>query len=430
MSKTSTVFIPGLSLLLIILVLPATSTAKLQILDASVVTTSQNAGSKNTQTPQTSDRKNSAGNGIENPAALTRFFQVLDGARTGGRVEPIRIMHFGDSHVAADVLTREIRERFQNDFGDGGPGFIVPRNPMATRRRGVSSGFTEGWVVEGIGGRYSPDAIYGPAGINIATSDPGERAWLEANSNHFEVFFARQPGGGKIEISVDGVDALEEPVLLNARVSKLDSVSIDLPDDARHRLEVRTLSPGKVRLLGIVAEHLSGGVSYDVFGINGARANRLLTWNQPALSAALKARDPNLIILAYGTNEAGDGIWTSASYEMLLGEIVRRLRAAAPGASILLFAPPDRADLQLSYRLQSLVNAERRVALANDAAFWSAFDAMGGAGSMANWVRRGLAQPDRVHLTGAGYARIADMFYGDLIRAWRHSLQQRKLGRG
>ena len=30
-------------------------------------------------------------------------------------------MHFGDSHVAADVLTREIRDRFQNEFGDGGP---------------------------------------------------------------------------------------------------------------------------------------------------------------------------------------------------------------------------------------------------------------------------------------------------------------------
>jgi lysophospholipase L1-like esterase len=358
--------------------------------------------------------------GIENRAALESFFEALDAAHAKRRLEPVRIMHFGDSHVAADVLTREIRERFQNEFGDGGAGFIVPRNPMATKRRGVSSGFTEGWVVEGIGGRYSLDAIYGPAGINLATSDPGERAWIETSCNHFEVYFARQPGGGKIEITVDGVDALEEPVILNSRAPKLDSVSIDLPDDAPHRLEVRTLSPGKVRLFGIVAEHLSGGVSYDVFGINGARAKRILTWNQQALAAAIKTRDPNLIILAYGTNEVGDPDWTPVSYESLLGEILQRLHNAAPNASIVVFAPPDRADLALSPRLQTLVNAERRAALANNAAFWSAFDAMGGAGSISNWLRLGLAQPDRVHLTGSGYARLADMFYENLKACMDH----------
>jgi len=352
--------------------------------------------------------------GIENPTALDNFLKVLSEAESRSRLEPVRIMHFGDSHVAADVLTREIRDRFQNEFGDGGAGFIVPRNPMATRRRGVASGFTEGWVVEGIGGRYSADAIYGPAGINLATSAPGERAWLETTGNHFEVYFTRQPGGGKIEVTVDGVNAFEEPILLVSKVPRADSVFIDLPDDAPHRVEVRTLSPGKVRLLGIVAEHLTGGVSYDVFGINGALASRISDWNQVAFTAAIKARDPNLIILAYGTNEVADGSWTPDSYEALLSEIVIRLHAAAPTASILIFGPPDRGDLPLTARLQALTNVERRVALSNNAAFWSAFNAMGGTGSMSSWLRKGLAQPDRVHLTGSGYAKLADMFYEDL----------------
>jgi lysophospholipase L1-like esterase len=360
---------------------------------------------------------------IQNIEALEKFFQTLASAQTKQRIDPVRIMHFGDSHVAADVLTREIRERFQADFGDGGVGFIVPRNPMATKRRGVSSGFTEGWVVEGIGGKYSADALYGPAGINIATSDPGERAWLEASANHFEVYFARQPNGGKVEITIDGVDALEEPLLLNSRVSKLDSIAIDLPDDAPHRLEVRTLSPGRVRLLGIVAEHLSGGVSYDVFGINGAKASRILSWNQPALIAAIKARDPNLIILAYGTNELTDGSWTARSYESLLTEILQLFHNAAPNASIIVFGPPDRGDLPLTAQLKDLISAEHSAALSNNAAFWSAFDAMGGTGSMQKWVRLGFGQPDRVHLTGAGYAKLADMFYEDLLCASSASLR-------
>jgi lysophospholipase L1-like esterase len=354
---------------------------------------------------------------IENIAALEKFFQALATSQTKHRIDPVRIMHFGDSHVAADVLTREIRERFQTDFGDGGAGFIVPRNPMATKRRGVSSGFTEGWVVEGIGGKYSTDAIYGPAGINLATSEPGERAWLEASGNHFEVYFARQPNGGKLEITVDGADALEEPLILDSRVPKLDSIAIDLPDDAPHRLEVRTLSPGRVRLLGIVAEHLSGGISYDVFGINGAKANRILAWNKTALAAAIKARDPNLIILAYGTNELTDGTWTGASFESLLSEILQLFHNLVPNASLIVFGPPDRGDLPLGARLTEIISAERSAALANNAAFWSAFDAMGGPGSMQRWVRLGLAQPDRVHLTSAGYSKLADMFYEDLLRA-------------
>lgn len=399
----------------------------LHVFCVSVVSGHQNK--INTQTQRTQRTQRSARETrIENTEALAKFFQTLAAAQTKHRIDPVRIMHFGDSHVAADVLTREIRERFQAEFGDGGAGFIVPRNPMATKRRGVLSGFTEGWVVEGIGGRYSADGLYGPAGINIATSDPGERAWVEASGNHFEVYFARQPNGGKVEITIDGVDALKEPLLLNSRVPKLDSVAIDVPDDAPHRLEVRTLSPGRVRLLGIVAEHLSGGVSYDVFGINGAKASRILSWNQPALVAAIKARDPNLIILAYGTNELTDGTCTDISYESLLSEILQLFHNAAPNASILVFAPPDRSDLPLTARLKELISAERRAALANNAAFWSAFDAMGGASSMQKWVRLGLAQPDRVHLNAAGYARLADKFYEDLQRAREFSWKKESSG--
>src|SRR5438128_1703339 len=83
--------------------------------------------------------------GIENPAALHNFFTALADARSGRRLEPVRIMHFGDSHTAADVLTADIRRFLQQDFGDGGAGWIVPKNPMSTRRLGVGSGATSGW---------------------------------------------------------------------------------------------------------------------------------------------------------------------------------------------------------------------------------------------------------------------------------------------
>src|SRR5215510_2428849 len=105
--------------------------------------------------------------GIENSQALAALFKALAAAKSGSRVEPVRIMHFGDSHIAADILTARIREHFQAEYGNGGTGFIVPRNSMSSRRRGVLSGATDGWVIDGIGGRTEPDRIYGPAGIAL-----------------------------------------------------------------------------------------------------------------------------------------------------------------------------------------------------------------------------------------------------------------------
>ena len=356
---------------------------------------------------------------IQNTVGLNHFFAALKAGEAGPSIEPVRIMQFGDSHTAADILTAQIRRRFQADFGDGGPGFLVPRNPMSTRRRGVTSDASSGWLIEGIGGRVASDNIYGPAGIALGTSLPNERVWLETTSNHFEVYYVLQPDGGSIDIEMDGASLPDAPISLVSRVPRLGYFSYDEPSVNAHRLEVRTLTTGKVRLPGIVGEKINSGVVYDVFGVNGARASRLLRWNAAAFAGVIAQRQPNLIILAFGTNEAADPNWTPLGYEQLLGRIIRRLHAAAPQASILIVGPPDRADLPLAARrIPHVIEAERRAALAGNAAFWSSYDAMGGAGSMNAWTTRGLGQADHVHLTSAGYARLADLFYDDLMRAY------------
>lgn len=364
--------------------------------------------------------KRNARSAIENPAALANFFTALSQVSSGRKIEPVRVLHFGDSHVAADVLTGEIRRNLQNQFGDGGAGYLVPANPMSTKRRGVSSGATSGWQIEGIGGRMERDNIYGLAGINLVTSRPNEKIWVETTANHFEVYYVREPGGGSIDITLDGATVLDKPIALDAHGTVTEYVSFDSPADTNHRLEIRTLRAGKTRILGVVAERIAPGVSYDVSGINGARISRLMTWNAAAFAAELGQRKPDLIILAYGTNEIGDADWTPSSYRRLLKSVIQRIRAAVPHTSIMLFAPPDRGDLPLAAaRMSALIETQRAVAFETGVAFWSAFDAMGGSGSMDSWVARGWAQGDRVHLTRPGYDLIADAFCKDLMRAYQ-----------
>src|SRR5436305_3789143 len=300
--------------------------------------------------------------GIENAAALERFFKSLSSVKR--RIEPVRIMHFGDSHTAADILTAQIRNQFQRDFGDGGAGYMVPGNPMkSTPRRGVISGATSGWSVDGLGSRAEPNGIYGLAGVSLATTKADERAWLETACNHFEVYYLRQPGGGTIDIMLDGQSVLEQPLSLASDAPLPDYYTFDTPADRLHRVEVRTTTPGKARILGIVTEHIAPGVSYDVLGINGARAKRLISWNDTAFVDNIVQRTPDLIIVAYGTNEVTDDDWTVESYQRMFAAILQRFRRAAPQASILVYGPPDRGDVALGgTKMPAMIEAQRRAA--------------------------------------------------------------------
>lgn len=362
--------------------------------------------------------------GIENPRALDRFFNALSEMKSGRRIEPVRIMHYGDSHTAADILTAEIRHKFQNDFGDGGAGYIIARNPMTTPRKDVTSGATTGWTIDGIGKGSGNDGLYGLAGLSLTTNKADERVWIETSCNRFEVYYMTWQGGGTIDITVDGASVLDEPLSLNSEIPGPDYFSHNMVAETNHRIEVRTLTPGRTRILGIVAENIAphSGVSYDVLGINGARLNRLFSWNSNLLIDNVIQRSPNLIILGYGTNEVTDDDWTIQSYSRTVTEAVQRFRRAVPDASIIVFGPPDRADNPVAVRkMPELIEAQRRAAKAAGAAFWSSYDAMGGAGSMDNWVKQGLGQGDHVHLTAQGYVKLAGMFHEDLMKAYKES---------
>ena len=74
--------------------------------------------------------------GIQNAAAMIPFYEMLYRLeQQQGTGEPVRVLHFGDSHTASDDWAGEMRARFQKRFGDGGPGFTQAGRPFAGFRR-------------------------------------------------------------------------------------------------------------------------------------------------------------------------------------------------------------------------------------------------------------------------------------------------------
>ena len=78
----------------------------------------------------------------------------------------------------------------------------------------------------------------------------------------------------------------------------------------------------------------------DAVGIDGARLATALAWSETSFEAALRARAPSLVALAFGTNEAFDAD-KMEKYRTQYRELVRRVRLAAPDTDCLIVGPPD-----------------------------------------------------------------------------------------
>ncbi len=100
------------------------------------------------------------------------------------------------------------------------------------------------------------------------------------------------------------------------------------------------MESGPVRLFGITAEKAGPGVVYDSLGLNGASITVLTRmFNQDHWAEELRHRNPDLVVINYGTNEADFAAFVDKQYEKELREAIRRVRAAARG-----FDPGDESD--------------------------------------------------------------------------------------
>src|SRR5262249_2417322 len=159
---------------------------------------------------------------------------------------------------------------------------------------------------------------------------PREAIYLDADAATFELFYYQQPTGGNIQIFDNGVSlglvsTAGEP---GPAYYHMDVVP------GQHRIEVETIDNNPVRLFGWVSEKPTG-VTYEPLGINGAQASIVFDWNETTLRSNIERRDPALIVLAYGTNEAGRKDITLESYRAMFTELIAKFRRAAPAATIL-----------------------------------------------------------------------------------------------
>jgi lysophospholipase L1-like esterase len=369
---------------------------------------------------------------LENSAALHRFYEGLAALESGQSHDDVVVLQFGDSHTAADFETGPMRRALQARFGDGGRGFVAIGNPWKHYvQEGLKNGNTSEWAAlhakptkHGLVG----DGFFGLDGFALHTTRPGARVWgdYSAKASRVEVAYLAQPRGGSFDVYVDGARAAH----VSSRAANVASAWRALPvDEGPHRVEVVASGDGDVRVFGTILDRAQVGVTLDALGINGARVTNALAWDEGHMAEQIRHRDPDLVVLAYGTNESGDTDVPLETYEREVVDLLGRVARAAPSASCMLLGPPDRGIKTTEGwgtlpRLLDVIAVQRRVARAAGCAFFDQLEAMGGPGTIAQWAEepQPRAGRDRVHLTRTGYAQLADAVAADLLRgyaAWR-----------
>lgn len=357
--------------------------------------------------------------GLEQPGALIPFFEQLYRQENHQNEGPVRVLQYGDSHTAAHYFTSEIRNALQARFGNGGSGFIHAGKPwVGYRRFDVNVGASPGWRTEGLVGRPSQrgDEFQGLSGVSVHATRPGAWISLEAHTSTLEIQYLRQPGGGVFLLYDNEELVAEQPTDGELGPGILQFSTFE----GTHTFKIVTRSSAPVKLYGWITEE-PAGVTYEPLGISGANASISTRWNTSLFQHFLTRRDPALIVVAYGANEAGQLAWTYEKYFEEFNSLLQKIRAASPAASILVLGPPDRLWYQrrggwkAAPRMDIVIRAQRDAAKANRAAYWDTQTRMGGDGSIRVWARAGLAARDYVHFSADGYRRLGDVLYQDLM---------------
>jgi lysophospholipase L1-like esterase len=369
---------------------------------------------------------------IENEAALSHFHQALDAlANHPEQKKKLRVLAYGASHTQADIYASYLRYYLQSRFGNGGPGFIPLGLERGWSRRLDFKVRERGFKVEFVESKTPPP--HGRFGLSGAAAVGGPHAWVriapdsstdpELAASQYGLFYAAEPEGSEISVSVDG----EEPVRLPTHAPQLEARyhTFERPL-GWHDVEVRSEGRGgENRLFGLSIERLQPGLVLDTLGIRGTRAASMLLWDQSLWEEHLRRRAPDLVLLAYGTNETTDRGQPIEEYSRDLARVLGRLRKVLPDVSCVLVGPgdfpkSDHGSWMTQPRLLEIIAEQRRLAPQFGCGFWDAYGFMGGAGSMVRFVEAvpRLGAPDHIHLTARGYVRMG-MELGDaLMRAY------------
>lgn len=331
--------------------------------------------------------------------------------------QQVHIIQIGDSHTAADFFSGDLRTMFQQRYGDAGPGFVpaisVPGQRTATINRKSDK---KQWEL--FSSRKDERFDYplgGLIALPMAAKSTVQLVPLQAANGVYQLQALYQASSGS-QMSVS--PAASSPVALPTTGN---SWRFSSPINTQLPAEVAVSKDNNLKIGGWLLRSNHPGVMLSAIGINGATINMFDKW-QPQWSETLAQMSPDMVILAYGTNEAFNDNLDLVAYQQNLREKIRLIRQRMPDSVILLIGPNDSikfsnalsCQAQMPVHLANVIQIQKTVAAQENTLFWDWQSFMGGPCSIRSWVAKDLARPDNVHLSAEGYKKSAQGLYSQL----------------
>ena len=353
------------------------------------------------------------------------------GLPEGNTATPKRIALWGDSHLAAGIVTNELR-RFIEYRGHT----VSARHVPATfGRAGVRLPIRHACV----GSSWTYDAAYrsqstslqGPGLMNLrsTTANSGAYLWLDLRDASRQPVVQRatilyQPTGAATALTIQ-INERPAQRFVAVRATPADPTRIGrielVADGPLATIKLKVVQ-GTIAIHGLVIEGAQPpSVVLDTFGITSATARGWAQADPAYMKQYLGDERYDAVLLEYGTNEGNTSKFSPEAYTEHLTSALTNMRLVLPDAACLLLGPTDRGVLvsrrrktpvdllKFAHVHEQIAKIQAEVAPKFGCAAWDWQAFMGGPGGAYGWATANpaLMARDLIHLSATGYRRTA-----------------------
>ncbi|HEQ3581046.1 TPA: SGNH/GDSL hydrolase family protein [Campylobacter coli] len=322
----------------------------------------------------------------------------------------IGIRIYGDSHTAADFFPRVIRGYL---IKSNSIGFAYPLQPKYQQNLNLDYSYKDYEILNSrntdtagidfpLGGIIAKAKIKG-AKINLDTT---------LDKKKFKIGFLFKAKQNTNAFSIK--DAKNQSYeLRTTQINKWSykELELDLP------LQISALQKD-AELGGYFITNKDNNVFLDTIAINGAKSDLWLSWNQTVVKKELGLLHNDLIILAYGSNDALFKGFEKQKFKNNLKKWISILKTYNKNALIMLVSPPTVVKKQgkkytLAPDFFAIRQALYEVAKEEKTLLFDMHQFMQDSGGKNKWIEQKLSLQD-VHLTIKGYELMAKKLLDDL----------------
>jgi len=356
-----------------------------------------------------------------NVSQMNYFFQALKQAKT----KKVRIGDYGDSGNEGDLLTADLRERFQSEFGGNGVGMMAITSQDIMFRITTKHTFSDNWKTVSVLTGKEGDI---PIGINGFVSIPKAIAWVQyetktayKSSKFFTTAKVYYTNAKVSSIKYSFNNGAEKTATLQAGSGVKELVLT--PSGNATSFKMTTTMADQAQFFGVSLES-GNGVYVDNYPWRGNSGVSFKDIQDNIKKDFQKYLDYKLIILTYGANMMTAGNINFMWYENQMTKVIQDLKTVFPQTSILLVGMGDRpvkrgSKLITDPNLSKMIQCQKNIVKATGITFWDRYEAMGGENSMLDWVEANLASRDYGHFNDLGSKKMANMVADLLINEYK-----------